>query len=87
MDDTGAIIAPKSAAGIRKVPIAAVLRDLLIEHRLASGRSDDTAARMAHTGYRHRGDYVLRSGACAPSAQGKRAAQNDCVRAPSRHSL
>jgi integrase len=39
MDDTGAIIAPKSAAGIRKVPIAAVLRDLLIEHKLASGRS------------------------------------------------
>jgi integrase len=36
MDDaTGAIIEPKSAAGRRKVPIAAVLREFLIEAKLA----------------------------------------------------
>ena len=33
-------IAPKSAAGRRKVPVSAALRDLLLEHRLASGRAD-----------------------------------------------
>jgi integrase len=36
----GVFIAPKSKAGRRTVPIASVLRSLLIEHRLASGRSD-----------------------------------------------
>ncbi|MGI8478664.1 MAG: tyrosine-type recombinase/integrase [Gaiellaceae bacterium] len=33
------IVSPKSRAGYRKVPIAAVLREHLIEHKLRSGRS------------------------------------------------
>jgi integrase len=33
-------IAPKSAAGRRKVPVPAALRDVLVEHRLASGRGE-----------------------------------------------
>jgi len=33
------IVSPKSRAGYRKVPIAGVLRDFLIEHKLRSGRS------------------------------------------------
>lgn len=36
----GAFIAPKSRAGRRTVPIPSALRGLLIEHRLATGRSD-----------------------------------------------
>jgi len=36
----GAFIAPKTRAGRRTVPIAAVLRGFLIEHRLATGRSE-----------------------------------------------
>lgn len=34
---TGATVAPKSAAGIRRVPIAAALRDLLLDYRLEVG--------------------------------------------------
>src|SRR5439155_16508538 len=34
-----AVIEPKSRAGLRSVPIAAALRDFLLEHKLASGRS------------------------------------------------
>ncbi len=34
------VIAPKSAVGRRNVPIAAVLRDHLLEHRMPSGRRD-----------------------------------------------
>src|SRR5262249_27288423 len=33
------VVAPKSRAGVRKVPIAAALRKHLLEHRLSSGRS------------------------------------------------
>jgi integrase len=33
-------VAPKTAKGRRKVPIAGVLRDFLIEHKLRSGRSE-----------------------------------------------
>ncbi len=33
-------IAPKSRAGVRSVPIASVLRGYLIEHRLATGRTE-----------------------------------------------
>jgi integrase len=36
----GEYVAPKSRAGTRKVPIAAVLREHLIAHRLRSGRAD-----------------------------------------------
>jgi integrase len=36
MDGKGAIIAPKSAAGVRDVPVPRVLRSLLAAHRLAS---------------------------------------------------
>ena len=34
------VVEPKSRAGKRRVPIASVLRDYLIEHKLASGRSE-----------------------------------------------
>jgi integrase len=37
---SGTTTAPKSRAGIRKVPIASVLREHLIAHRLRSGRSE-----------------------------------------------
>jgi hypothetical protein len=37
---TGAATAPKSRAGVRKVPIASVLREHLIAHKLHSGRSE-----------------------------------------------
>jgi hypothetical protein len=37
MDIRGAIIAPKSAAGLRTVPIAKVLRAHLAAHRLRKG--------------------------------------------------
>ncbi len=43
MDDSGAVIAPKSAAGTRTVPVAAELRDLLLDWKMAcawSGRED-----------------------------------------------
>jgi integrase len=36
MDSTGAVVSPKSAAGVRDVPIAQVLRRLLAAHRLAT---------------------------------------------------
>ena len=39
----GCSIEPKSRAGRRSVPIAALLRDYLIEHKLASGRSEGLA--------------------------------------------
>jgi integrase len=34
---TQQVVAPKSSSGIRRVPIAAVLRDFLIEHKLTRG--------------------------------------------------
>ena len=37
-DDKEGPIAPKTAKGRRKVPIAAVLRDYLVEHRMRQGR-------------------------------------------------
>jgi integrase len=40
MDDQGHTTAPKSKAGTRTVPIPTVLRELLIEHRLRSGRAE-----------------------------------------------
>ena len=40
---SGTTVAPKSAAGVRKVPIPSVLREHLIGHRLRSGRSDGLA--------------------------------------------
>jgi integrase len=40
MDETGAMIEPKSTAGKRKVPIPAALRELLIEHKLACAWSE-----------------------------------------------
>jgi integrase len=36
----GVVVAPKSAAGARSVPMLAVLRTHLLEHRLSSGRGD-----------------------------------------------
>jgi integrase len=39
-DPKEGFIEPKSRAGTRAVPIAAVLRDRLVEHKLASGRHD-----------------------------------------------
>jgi integrase len=39
-DPKEGIIAPKSAAAVRTVPIAAVLRDFLDEHRLRTSRTD-----------------------------------------------
>ena len=36
MDHKGSIVAPKSAAGVRDVPIAKVLHSLLAAHRLAN---------------------------------------------------
>jgi integrase len=38
--DEGGVVEPKSAKGRRKVPIAGVLRDQLVEHRMRQGRSD-----------------------------------------------
>jgi integrase len=38
-DPKEGVIAPKSAAAVRTVPIAAVLRDFLVEHKQATGRS------------------------------------------------
>ena len=38
LDPKAGFVEPKSRAGRRRVPIAAVLRELLIEHRLRSGR-------------------------------------------------
>ena len=35
----GSFVAPKSKAGTRRVPIPAVLRSYLLEHRLRSGRA------------------------------------------------
>ena len=43
-------VAPKSRAGIRKVPIASALRSYLLEHRLRTGRSEGLAfGRSAET--------------------------------------
>jgi integrase len=39
----GVFVAPKTKAGRRSVPIASVLRSVLIEHRLATGRSEGLA--------------------------------------------
>jgi integrase len=39
-DAQDGFVAPKSAKGTRKVPIAAVLRDYLVEHRMRVGRSE-----------------------------------------------
>src|SRR5262249_6194382 len=36
---TGTYVAPKSRAGTRRVPIATVLRERLVEHRLRTGRA------------------------------------------------
>ena len=36
----GVYVTPKSRAGTRKVPIASVLREYLIAHKLRAGRSD-----------------------------------------------
>ncbi len=41
-------IAPKSRAGLRKVPIPAVLRDYLLEHRMATGRRDGLVFGRTH---------------------------------------
>jgi hypothetical protein len=38
-DDKEGFIDPKSEHGRRNVPVAAVLRDYLIEHRMRQGRS------------------------------------------------
>lgn len=43
-DEKEGEIAPKSAAGRRRVPIAAVLRDHLLEHVMAAARSDHALA-------------------------------------------
>jgi integrase len=40
MDGYGADGEPESRAGRRAVPIIAALRDLLVEHKLATGRND-----------------------------------------------
>jgi hypothetical protein len=40
MDGKGAMIAPKSAAGRRSVPIPKVLRTLLMRHQLLRGREN-----------------------------------------------
>jgi len=42
-DDKEGPVAPKSEAGVRTVPMAALLRSLLLEHRLRSGRSEGLA--------------------------------------------
>jgi integrase len=39
-DEQEGFVSPKSAAGGRKVPLAAVLRDYLVEHRMRQGRSE-----------------------------------------------
>jgi integrase len=39
-DDVAGPIAPKSEAGIRKVPLIGRLRDMLAEHKLMTGRAD-----------------------------------------------
>lgn len=39
-DPKEGVIAPKSAAAVRTVPIAVVLRDFLVEHKQATGSSD-----------------------------------------------
>jgi integrase len=36
----GVLVAPKSVSGVRTVPLARVLREILIAHRLRSGRSE-----------------------------------------------
>jgi integrase len=42
-DDVAGPVAPKSAAGTRRVPIIPALRRTLLEHRMRSGRADDEA--------------------------------------------
>jgi integrase len=44
MDGKGSVIAPKSEAGRRSVPIVGVLRDLLVEWRMECGWSDEPDA-------------------------------------------
>ncbi len=39
VDDKGGIISPKSSAGVRKVPVAAALRELLLTWKMACGWS------------------------------------------------
>lgn len=43
---TGETVAPKSAAGVRRVPIAAALRELLLDYRLVVGEPLDPQGRV-----------------------------------------
>jgi integrase len=55
----GEYVAPKSRAGVRKVPIAAALRAHLLAHRLRSGRSEGLAfGRTASAPFK---DWTIRS--------------------------
>jgi integrase len=43
-DPKEGVIAPKSSAAVRTVPIAVVLRDFLVEHKQATGRSEGSCS-------------------------------------------
>jgi integrase len=53
MDHKGATVSPKSDAGRRSVPIAAVLRDLLLEHKLVTWASGYVFGSSSSTPFTH----------------------------------
>ena len=67
-DDREGVIELKSRAGRRRVPIAAVLREQLLEHRLRTGRGGEglVFGRDAET------PFSLRGPATAPTRRGRR---------------
>jgi integrase len=62
----GVTTAPNSAAGIRKVPIAVVLREYLIPHRLRSGRSDGLVFGTSADAPRRRAATVWKAAGLGP---------------------
>ncbi|MEO6858118.1 MAG: hypothetical protein ABI323_05960 [Solirubrobacteraceae bacterium] len=77
-DQKEGLVEPKSAAGRRRVPIAAVLRDYLVRHRLgraetqlAFGRPAETpfsASTIAQRAQRAWGEHGLRPVTCTSAA-------------------
>jgi integrase len=63
---SGTTVAPKSAAGTRKVPIASVLREHLIAHKLRSGRSDGLVFGRSADAPRRRAAKVWRAAGLDP---------------------
>jgi hypothetical protein len=73
------IIAPKSAAAMRTVPIAVVLRDFLVEHKQATGGSEGLVfGRSAET------PFDARPSRGAPIQPGRRSSRSACTSAGTR---